>query len=811
MLFGLFTLCRKPELRLATRTRGRREHGHFRPRMQTLEDRYLPATLTVFTKADNGVGSLRAAITTADFDATPDTIVFAPNLAGQTITLGSALPDIDAPGLTITGPGASSLTVNGNQAVTVFTIGAGIQNVTISGLTISGGMTGSSGGGILNYGQLTLNGVTVTGNTANISGGGIESGGRSSQLTILSCLVSNNSANNGAGIANGSTATVTGSTITGNTGLKGGNGAGIDNDGTMTIRGSTISSNTGTGTNFYGGGIENESLGTLVLAASTVVGNSSDGSGGGIHNDGASLTITNSTIANNSALAEAGGGIRNNSGSLTINDSTITGNTDQSGMAENAGGISLGSGGTCTLNNTIVAQNSATGGVVSTPDIFGVVTTGSGNFIGIGTATLTGISDGSNGNHIGTSTAPLDPHLGPLQDNGGPTVTRAPLTGSPVLGAGVNAAVPVGLTTDQRGFKRFVGPAVDVGAVEVQLVSLFAVGGAPGYVLVFRPDNSLLADFQPLGPAYTGGVSVAVAAVRGDGYDDLIVGATAGNPDVRVYDGKALATGTFNPADPNASLLAQFFAYGLNFNVGANVAAGDIEHTGYADIVTGASAGNLHVKVFRGKDIAQGKFDPNGSSLVAQWFPYALQLNVGANVAVGDVNGDGFADVVAGATAGNPDVRVYSGQDLANGTFDPAGKSLLAQFFAYGLNFNVGAFVAVGDTTGSGFGDVITGASAGNPDVHVYSGQAIANHSFDNSHPEASLRDQFFAYGLNFDIGAAVASADFENTGRFDILTGASAGAPHYRVVKGGATGVQPPALFEGVPADLQGGIAVGA
>jgi hypothetical protein len=127
------------------------------------------------------------------------------------------------------------------------------------------------------------------------------------------------------------------------------------------------------------------------------------------------------------------------------------------------------------------------------------------------------------------------------------------------------------------------------------------------------------------------------------------------------------------------------------------------------------------------------------------------------------------------------------------------------------LNFNVGAFVAVGDTTGSGFGDIITGASAGNPDVHVYSGQAIANHTFDRNHPEASLRDQFFAYGLNYNIGVAVASADFENTGKFDILTGASAGSPHYRVVKGNATGIQPPALFEGLPGDLQGGIAVGA
>ena len=83
--------------------------------------------------------------------------------------------------------------------------------------------------------------------------------------------------------------------------------------------------------------------------------------------------------------------------------------------------------------------------------------------------------------------------------------------------------------------------------------------------------------------------------------------------------------------------------------------------------------------------------------------------------------------------------------------------------------------------------------------------------AFNNANPDASLRDQFFAYGLDFNIGVAVASADFENNGKFDILTRASAGAPHYRVVKGNATGTQPPALFDGIPGDLQGGICVGA
>jgi hypothetical protein len=366
--------------------------------------------------------------------------------------------------------------------------------------------------------------------------------------------------------------------------------------------------------------------------------------------------------------------------------------------------------------------------------------------------------------------------------------------------------------TTPGAFQKTSGGAFDafVAKLDTKPVPFFALGGSPGRVLLHKPDNTLVADFAPYGTAYTGPISVAVGDVNGDGIDDLITGAAVGNPHVKVYDGMAFATGTFNVSNPDASLLAQFFPYALQFNVGANVAAGDVTDGDFADIVTGATVGNPDVRVFNGKDIANHTFNPNGASLLAQWFPYALQFNVGANVAVGDVNQDGFADVVTGATVGNPDVRVFNGKDIAENAFHAEGASLLAQWFAYGLNFNVGAFVAVGDTNGDGFGDIITGASAGNPDVHVYDGKAIATHSFDSRHPESSELNQFFAYGLNFNTGVSVAAADFENTGKFDLLTGATT-APHYRAVRGNATGTLPPALFEGILSDLQGGIAVGA
>jgi hypothetical protein len=324
-------------------------------------------------------------------------------------------------------------------------------------------------------------------------------------------------------------------------------------------------------------------------------------------------------------------------------------------------------------------------------------------------------------------------------------------------------------------------------------------------------DGSVLADFAPYGAAYTGPVTVAVGDVNGDGFPDLVTGAAVGNPDVRVYDGKAFLTGTFNPSLPDASLVAQWFPYALDFNVGANVAVGDVSGNGYADVVTGATVGNPDVRVFSGRDIATGTFNPYGASQLAQWFPYALDFNVGANVAVGDISGDGYADVVTGATVGNPDVRVYSGRDIATGTFNPYGASQLAQWFPYALGFNVGANVAVGDVNGDGFADVITGPSGGNPAVNVYNGQAIARGTFNPAAPDLSLMAQCFPFDLGVNNGATVAAADFENTGTADLLVGSTQDPATFRLLRGSAAGFDPPAVFEASPPGFQGGLFVGA
>src|SRR5262249_31293908 len=128
------------------------QRHRFRPRLEGLEDRTVLSTLTVLNTLDKGAGSLRDTITKAK---SGDTIVFAPSLDGQTITLTSDQLTINK-SLDIEGPGPSLLAISGNDANRVFNINEGLT-VTIAGLTITHGRGGggsegsdSAGGGILN-------------------------------------------------------------------------------------------------------------------------------------------------------------------------------------------------------------------------------------------------------------------------------------------------------------------------------------------------------------------------------------------------------------------------------------------------------------------------------------------------------------------------------------------------------------------------------------------------------------------------------------------------------------------------------------
>jgi hypothetical protein len=154
-----------------------------------------------------------------------------------------------------------------------------------------------------------------------------------------------------------------------------------------------------------------------------------------------------------------GGGIR--AGNLTLLNDTITDNAAHTG-----GGVYLAPGGLSSVRNSIIAGNSVDPGG-SGPDLFGDFHSDGHNLIGDGSGS-SGFSDGT-GDRVGMAANPIDPRLGALADNGGPTKTHALLAGSPAIDHGDNANAPA---TDQRGVARprdgdgNGSQVVDIGAFE---------------------------------------------------------------------------------------------------------------------------------------------------------------------------------------------------------------------------------------------------------------------------------------------------------------------------------------------------------
>jgi hypothetical protein len=377
------------------------------------------ATLTVTTLVDenNGTGavSLREAIAQANTTAGADTIVFASSLSGTIALSLGQLTISDA--LTIDGLGANVLTVSGNNASRVFYIqNAGVVN--IEGLTITKG-SGDNGGGVKNVGSnLTISNSAIARNRATVNGGGVYSAGDTATTTISNSTLFGNTAVLGGGLFTLSgTASLNNSTISGNTAS---NGGGVFNNGTVNISSSTFSDNTGK-------------------------------SGGGLYNKG-TASLSNSTISGNTA--SNGGGIFNYKGTASLSNSTISGNT----ASFNGGGI-LNAYGTANVTSTIIAANNGNKDIGG-PTAF---TSGGNNLIGNG-AGAGGFSNGVKNDLVGTAAAPLNPQLGSLANNGGPTQTQALLPGSPALNSGSN---PDNLITDQRGLPRTSGGTIDIGAFEV--------------------------------------------------------------------------------------------------------------------------------------------------------------------------------------------------------------------------------------------------------------------------------------------------------------------------------------------------------
>jgi hypothetical protein len=313
---------------------------------------------------------------------------------------------------------ATNLTIEGNGFTIRQTCAgervmeqAGNGTITLNNVTITGGTAGSSGGGIAVDETVTINNSRVTGNTATTGNAG---GVGANDVFVNNSTISDNTAPSGGGIG-AATATVTNSTFTGN--------HATDSD---------------------GGAI---GAGTATATASTFAGNSAGDNGGAIGVDSGSIFFTNSTATNNTAGGDGGGGLAG--GTVTLRYATVVQNTN--GIAANVLAFSDG------LNSF--------GSVVALPQggpncSLGGSNSNGFNFSDDATCEFTGAADTESGG---------DPGLGALASNGGPTETRLPSPGSPLIDA-----IPIascnfdGITTDQRGISRPQGTGCDIGAVEVQ-------------------------------------------------------------------------------------------------------------------------------------------------------------------------------------------------------------------------------------------------------------------------------------------------------------------------------------------------------
>lgn len=422
------------------------------------------ATFTVTNLSNSGAGSLRQAITDANAATGSDTIAFQSGLSGTITLTGGQLTITD--NLVVNGPGAGILAINGNNASRVFEIASG-KTVTLNGLTLRNGYNASHGGAIYNAGLLIINGSVLTDNRAGtISsgnvGGAISNGG---SLEIHYSTLSNNVATYGGCIDNGqnppSPLTITQSAFSNNSAYEGGclyNSSPL----TVTITGSTFSGNR---SGRDGAGIFNaESAGALNIESSVFFDNTAAGSGGGVYNR-ATLVVKNSTLSGNAATTNDGGALWTGGNSyLTVSQSTITGNS----AVVSGGGLWL-YGAQTTISNSIVSGNLAPLGKEIRQDnstAGGVFTSLGYNLIGEnGSSGVSGVTLATSDRILA---GPVSSALGPLSNNGGPTLTHLLVTGSRAIDSGSNALIPTGIATDQRGagFPRIVGSTVDIGAVE---------------------------------------------------------------------------------------------------------------------------------------------------------------------------------------------------------------------------------------------------------------------------------------------------------------------------------------------------------
>jgi hypothetical protein len=434
------------------------------------------------------VGLLRAAPTDAVVgDGTPGSCtsnaLAAALSTGGTVTFncGAALYTLPADTYVIENSvvldGAGLITLSGEGLRQIFIVNSG-ASLFLKNIVLTDGYWGGNGGAIANYGSLIVQNSSINNSVAaGETGGGGAIYNEGGALTLRNSTLLNNRAGQfGGAIASSSgTLGIFNSTIQKNYAPNSGGGIwNVNTDATIEdsriLENSTLSDGQGN----FGGGLYN--IGRMTVRRSTIQYNLAT-DGGGIYTQGAdsSLWVEDSTISQNS-VPNGAGGLQLGDGATKIVNTTVSGNS--AGVF--AGGVEIGAfNGSQSFQNVTIYGNSASLGAnfyqdegegVISPSLRNVIIA---NPLGSGVNCTFLRADASLGNNLADDEScnfnaagdqpAVNPLLGPLADNGGPTLTHLPGRGSPAIDAGDNASCPA---RDQRGYVRPLDDLCDIGAVD---------------------------------------------------------------------------------------------------------------------------------------------------------------------------------------------------------------------------------------------------------------------------------------------------------------------------------------------------------
>lgn len=273
----------------------------------------------------------------------------------------------------------------------------------------------------------------------------------------------------------------------------------------------------------------------------------------------------------------------------------------------------------------------------------------------------------------------------------------------------------------------------DIGGDGVPEIIVGAGAGGGPQVRIFRTDGSVIRSFFAYPETFRGGVEVAAGDLDGDGAAEIITGTgLGGGPQVRVFDGYG-----------NEKFTPGFFAFDSKFRGGVTVAACDLNGDGSSEIVVGSGSGAAaHVRVF----------DRSGYPQAVDFRPFSNREQGGVAIACANVDGGRTEELITAVRGyGSAWVKVYRGDTQ---------RTILGSFIAFPESYQGGVNVAGGDFDGDGFDEVIVSPNTnGGPQVLAFEahGQPLAVN--------------YFAYDNAFRGGVRLATGSFDSQAGDDVVT----------------------------------------